>query len=248
MVCPQCGTLNPDGKETCFRCEHTLIRDRVAAENRCRWHPDALSSANCVVCDAPICDACAIRIEDVAYCRNCAAVPGEERTESEGPRLLSPLEVATIPCAGLGWRFLAGLIDDLILGTAAVILAFAIWLLTGTPPGMPWTGGINGFYWTVLFLGAGAYFVGYQIDSGQTPGYGAVDLLLAHPDGRSVTLPKALLRYLVSLASAAVCMLGYLWILWDRDDQAWHDKAANTLVLRASERKELPQTMPAKES
>ena len=31
--------------------------------------------------------------------------------------------------------------------------------------------------------------------------------------------------------SGIVLYLGYLWVLWDKDQQGWHDKIANTLVI-----------------
>jgi uncharacterized RDD family membrane protein YckC len=240
MVCPQCGTLNPDQRERCFRCEHSLAPARVAEEVTCHWHPNAVRAANCSVCGTPVCENCAIRVEDVAYCPDCAALPGEERLAVERGDMLTPLEMATYPLASAGWRLVAGLVDAFIIGSASVIFAFLIWLFTGTPPGLSWTGGINALFWTVILLGAGGFLVGYQVASGQTPGYGATDLLVVEKNGSAITVPAAILRYLVSLLSAACLMLGYLWILWDPDNQTWHDKAAGTVVLRTSERNDLP--------
>ena len=33
------------------------------------------------------------------------------------------------------------------------------------------------------------------------------------------------------LVSALILLLGFLWILWDKDRQGWHDKIAGTLVV-----------------
>jgi hypothetical protein len=30
-----------------------------------------------------------------------------------------------------------------------------------------------------------------------------------------------------------VCLLGYLWALWDERKQTWHDKVVNSIVVRA---------------
>jgi len=40
-------------------------------------------------------------------------------------------------------------------------------------------------------------------------------------------------RWLVSIVSAIVFVLGYLWMLWDGEKQCWHDKAANDVVIPA---------------
>ena len=36
------------------------------------------------------------------------------------------------------------------------------------------------------------------------------------------------------IVSGFVCLLGYLWMLWDRERQTWHDKVANTVVVPTS--------------
>ena len=40
-------------------------------------------------------------------------------------------------------------------------------------------------------------------------------------------------RRLASYLSAIPCYLGFLWPLWDRRKQAWHDMIAKTVVVRA---------------
>jgi uncharacterized RDD family membrane protein YckC len=34
--------------------------------------------------------------------------------------------------------------------------------------------------------------------------------------------------------SGIVCLLGYLWMLWDKEKQTWHDKLATTVVVPTS--------------
>jgi uncharacterized RDD family membrane protein YckC len=43
--------------------------------------------------------------------------------------------------------------------------------------------------------------------------------------------PRAALRWLVSIPSALVIFVGYLWMLWDGEKQTWHDKAAGSVVV-----------------
>ncbi|MBW3622835.1 MAG: RDD family protein [Armatimonadetes bacterium] len=246
MVCPQCGTLNPDERAACFRCEHSLSPSRVAEEVHCKWHPEALRAANCSVCGTPACDECAIWVEEVPYCPDCAAVPGEERVVPKVERVLTPLEVTTYPCASFGWRLASGIIDGFLIGAGIIVLAFLFWMFTNIPPGMPWMGGSNAIFWGLVLIGVGAYMVSYHVTNGETPGYGACDLLLVRKDGMALTVQIAILRYAVSLISFAFFGIGFLWMLWDPDNQTWHDKAVNTFVLRTSERKELDpeETLP----
>ena len=43
---------------------------------------------------------------------------------------------------------------------------------------------------------------------------------------------RAIGRYFVSLISGFVCLLGYLWMLWDSQKQTWHDKAVSAKVVK----------------
>jgi hypothetical protein len=63
-------------------------------------------------------------------------------------------------------------------------------------------------------------------------------LLLAMPDevvppradGGPIGYSRVAIRWLVSIVSAAVTLLGYFWMLWDPEKQTWHDKAAGSIV------------------
>ena len=50
--------------------------------------------------------------------------------------------------------------------------------------------------------------------------------------GEDIGFPRALVRYIVAIASALVLLLGYLWCIWDDKKQTWHDKAAGSVVVR----------------
>jgi uncharacterized RDD family membrane protein YckC len=57
-------------------------------------------------------------------------------------------------------------------------------------------------------------------------------LRVVRMDGKPLAFTDALVRGLASILSAAAAGLGWLWILWDPERQAWHDKIAGTLVVR----------------
>jgi uncharacterized RDD family membrane protein YckC len=52
-------------------------------------------------------------------------------------------------------------------------------------------------------------------------------------DGRPIDWPTAIVRALSCFLSLAVVGLGFLWIAIDSERQAWHDKIAGTVVVRA---------------
>ena len=138
------------------------------------------------------------------------AVPESEVRAASGP---------SGPRAGFWRRFAAILIDGIILGIVqAIILAvigspgagYAISTLIG------WT------YGTILEGGP----------RGQTVGKMALSIrVIDFNAGGPIGYGRALVRQLVKIISGAVILLGYLWMLWDRESQCWHDKAANDVVV-----------------
>ncbi len=67
---------------------------------------------------------------------------------------------------------------------------------------------------------------------GSTVGGIVCDLRVVRADGRPVEWETAIVRALACFLSLAVCGLGFIWIAFDENHQAWHDKIAGTLVVR----------------
>jgi len=66
-----------------------------------------------------------------------------------------------------------------------------------------------------------------------TPGKLVLGLRIVDADTGGVpTIGRFALRYVGYLVSALPLGLGYLWALWDKRRQGWHDKMAGTLVIR----------------
>jgi uncharacterized RDD family membrane protein YckC len=69
--------------------------------------------------------------------------------------------------------------------------------------------------------------------SGTTPGKKIFALRVIKESGGECHLGSMLVREIVGKTiSGAVFLLGYLWILFDRERQGWHDKLANTYVVQ----------------
>lgn len=73
----------------------------------------------------------------------------------------------------------------------------------------------------------------YTEYDGQTVGKRVTGIKVVMEDGSKITYGKALLRTAGGYTSFAILMLGYLWVIWDSKKQAWHDKIAKTLVVKA---------------
>jgi uncharacterized RDD family membrane protein YckC len=87
------------------------------------------------------------------------------------------------------------------------------------------------------FLVALAYFAGMWAWKGTTLGGIVLNLKVVRLEGEPLTFAVALVRGLASALSVVVLFLGFLWMIWDRDKQTWHDKIAGTVVVRS------PRTM-----
>jgi len=120
-----------------------------------------------------------------------------------------------------GWwrRFLSALVDGILLSIVQAILRVFI--------------GDAGSIGLGLLTDI-AYFTYFHGSTGQTPGDMALSIKvvdLRDGTGRPIGYGRAFIRWLVSIVSALVFLLGYLWMLWDKEKQCWHDKAANDVVV-----------------
>lgn len=118
---------------------------------------------------------------------------------------------AALPRAGLLVRIAALAIDALVIGIV-VALAHAL-----APAFLLVLAGYGAVLWRLR---------------GTTIGGTVFGLRVARTDGREVDWTTAGLRALGCFLSLLPLGLGFLWIAFDRDHQAWHDKVAGTVVLR----------------
>lgn len=132
--------------------------------------------------------------------------------------------------AGFWIRFGGVIIDTILISIVVLLIESLLGIdrdLTDPPgPASSW----------VQFIVAGAYFTYFHATAaGQTVGNRAVGIrVLDAESGGSITYARAFIRFLVSIVSGFVLLLGYLWMLWDSRNQTWHDKVANSLVVKSS--------------
>jgi uncharacterized RDD family membrane protein YckC len=50
-------------------------------------------------------------------------------------------------------------------------------------------------------------------------------------NGGPIGYGRAVLRYFARILSAIPCLLGYFWMLWDKNSQTWHDKFTTDVVV-----------------
>ena len=129
-----------------------------------------------------------------------------------------PSGSASGPRAGF-WRRFAGLIiDGIIVGVADGILRAILGYGAGVSLGFV----VSIAYFTILIGNS----------RGQTVGQMALGIrVIDFNTGGPIGYGRAFLRWLVAIVSTIVFFLGYLWMLWDKEKQCWHDKAANDVVV-----------------
>jgi uncharacterized RDD family membrane protein YckC len=119
-------------------------------------------------------------------------------------------------------RFGAYLFDLVVYGVTAIVLLALAGAL-----------GIGGLGVLLAMALHPLYYIGFWASSGQTPGYRAAGLQLIKTDGTRPGVGAATVRYVGWHISKLAFYLGCLWMIWDYQKQTWHDKMANTLVIRA---------------
>ncbi len=120
--------------------------------------------------------------------------------------------------AGFGRRFLAFLIDGLV-----VLIGMRLGRLFSE-------GSFFGFwilFWVLGYLTLATYFLG------TTVGKNILGLKVVSVDQEKLKFFQVLLReWWGKFLSLIPLGLGFIWMVWDKRKQTWHDKLAGTLVVK----------------
>ena len=128
--------------------------------------------------------------------------------------------------AGIMSRFVASIIDGIVLALVATFLLFILSLAGGSFDGP-----------LVQFIGLALpvvyYWYFWTRRDGQTPGKSAVRIRVVKTDGAEISDTDAFIRAIGYHVSALLCGLGFIWAIFDGNNQTWHDKLAGTYVVTA---------------
>ena len=127
------------------------------------------------------------------------------------------------PRAGFWRRFAAQLIDGFLYGVAVAVVVTVL-------------GGDDTAVSGLTALVALVYYSYFEGARGQTPGKRVLGIRVVDAgaaDGRPIGYGRAAIRHLMSYVSGFALLIGYLWMLWDREKQTWHDKVSNAYVVPA---------------
>lgn len=199
------------------------------------------------------CTKCGAKIDDsAAFCPACgqAVAPAAGAVAPAGPAspvgppaatATAAMEAATIRTAYAGFwlRFVAWIIDSLILSAAFLIILVPLTPLLFRhrpfegPILMPATMALLFWFYALNLLCVWLYFALFESSTWQgTPGKRALGLFVTDMQGRRISFGRATVRFFGKLLSSAVLFIGYFMAGFTAQKQALHDMLADCLVLR----------------
>ena len=135
--------------------------------------------------------------------------------------------------AGFLKRVLALVYDSLLIGAIVLVLSLLLVFVNG---GYPESGSFVSFILFFILIFAGPIFYSYfwLANKGQTTGMQAWKIQLVTVDETELNIKKTMLRCLISTISFACFGMGYLWILYDKDNLSWSDILTKTKVIKTN--------------
>ena len=176
------------------------------------------------------CPSCGTKDYGTPFCVACQQPILRKQPDPPGMVEIQDLDQLAVVKAGFFRRFAAFAIDWLVLSILADIFRFVYTFGSDADPGMMQIDVAMALS-TIIFL---LYFTLFIGEGGQTLGKMLLGIKVQSMDGSSLGYRRAFLRslgYVVSIFF--MTFLGFLWALWDKEKQAWHDKIAGTEVIRA---------------
>jgi len=159
------------------------------------------------------------------FCRNCGA-----SFVTSGPG--QPSSLAFARKAGFWVRTLAYILD--IIATAIVggiagfvlgIVAFSVKMPADDRNAIAnVVGGVIGVAYFLYFWS--------RFGHGQTLGMRALKLRVVRTNGDDISIPRAFMRWIGFNLGLLALFIGVIWVGFDPNKQGWHDKLADTYVVR----------------
>lgn len=194
------------------------------------------------------------------YCSECGRPTAPEELARFGDRLVCPYckdayaqklregvaPMGAVRFGGFWLRFLAVLIDGIILAIPLGIVQFLVMGAMGlplmrlqpdTPPDEvfaalgPMFGMIGLLSLFSMAIGC-TYETFFLVKFGATPGKMALGVKVVRPDGSLLTVGRAIGRYFGKMLSAMILYIGYIMAGFDSQKRALHDMICDTRVVK----------------
>ena len=134
---------------------------------------------------------------------------------------------SALPMAPIGRRFLAGMLDALVLLVAGGLFALIFWRAGGRLSPQLLNFCIVGLIAAFLIM---AYFGLFTALTSTTPGLLWLGIEVRSLDGTFPLPTQAFWRAFGYLVSTGALMLGFVWALVDSDGLTWHDRMSGTFL------------------
>lgn len=129
--------------------------------------------------------------------------------------------------AGFWIRVVATIIDTVLLMLVIFPIAFALGFMGFSDSES--FGAIDVATQLITF----ALYIWLWVKFAGTPGHRLLKLKILDADtGKNLSIGKAVIRYIGYIISALVLCIGFVWVVFDARKQGWHDKMANSVVVK----------------
>ena len=190
----------------------------------------------CAECGRPSTPDELARFGELLICPACKNTYAQKLREGVAP-------APTVVYGGFWIRFLAAIIDGIILMVVGSIVQFALLgslvaipqPQAGADP-MVYIGsmlGALGIAWLINTVIGCCYEALFVSKLSATPGKMALGLKVLRPDGSRVSLGRAAGRYFAKMLSAIILMIGYIMAGFDAQKRALHDMICDTRVIKS---------------
>jgi uncharacterized RDD family membrane protein YckC len=159
--------------------------------------------------------------------------------QEEDPLILdAPVDLIVVDKGGLILRSIAGSVDLFLIGIALLFFLLVAKAVFSWGMPQPESMGLSAFLlltmpiYILTVIIASGYFTYFHASFGQTPGKKLLGLKLVDLDGRPPGYATSFLRFVAGAFSFGLCFMGFIWIGLDLNKQGWHDKIAQTVVIK----------------
>lgn len=139
-----------------------------------------------------------------------------------------------LPPPGFLRRLGAMFYDGLLLLALLMMLSYPyVWLTGGAKPGLF----VKTLYQLYLLAICFFYYTGFWVRGGQTLGLRTWRMKLVTKEGGPISWGLALKRFAYAWLSLLCLGLGFLWVLYDSNRLAWHDRLSGTKLIQLPKRR-----------
>ena len=172
-----------------------------------------------------------VTLGSVSVCANCK--PLYLQRMREGGQTLGTM--GNTHYGGFWIRFLARIIDGVLLGIVSLLIRIPLGLAAVAVPGTGAGAGVGLGLIGIAGLLSVAVYVAYEAffltTRGATPGKMALGLRVVMTNGGPISVGTAIGRYFAGWVSGIIFAIGYIMAGFDEQKRSLHDRICNTLVI-----------------